>query len=160
MFDLKLHFIYFELLNHSSIVLLFPPPSSPTQRIPTSVSAHNVIPPSASFQAGMVCTSFIWLIKNPQVKVKCNHECAAVVADGGAGFAKGSGDVFGWIEADGSAGTQVSKTSPEPIILEISYYQLNITPVSTWCWGEWNLLQRLQIQVINFIFSDWKIHSV
>lgn len=27
--------------------------SGPTQRIPTSVSAHNVIPPSASFQAGM-----------------------------------------------------------------------------------------------------------
>lgn len=35
----------------------FSPLSSAPQRLPTSVSAQNVIPPSASFQAGMVRTS-------------------------------------------------------------------------------------------------------
>lgn len=93
--------------------------------------------------------------------MKCNHECAAVVADGGAGFTKGSGDVFGWIEAGGSAGTQVSKTSSEPIIPEISYYQLNITPVSARRWGEWNFAtEAIRSRLSVFFFSDCKIYSV
>lgn len=59
---------------------------SSAQRISTSVSAQNVIPPSASFQAGLVCILFtqhdaINLKKKKKKKFgQCKHRCGAVLS--------------------------------------------------------------------------------
>lgn len=58
---------------------------SSAQRISTSVSAQNVIPPSASFQAGLVCILFtqhdaINLKKKKKKFGQCKHRCGAVLS--------------------------------------------------------------------------------
>lgn len=56
---------------------------SSAQRISTSVSAQNVIPPSASFQAGLVCILFT---QHDAINLKkkkfgqCKHRCGAVLS--------------------------------------------------------------------------------
>lgn len=57
---------------------------SSAQRISTSVSAQNVIPPSASFQAGLVCILFTQHdainLKKKKKFGQCKHRCGAVLS--------------------------------------------------------------------------------